>query len=163
MLADKLPLMTKLFLRTQFTADGCWLWQGATWSSGYGAVQWRGQQYKVHRLSAHMFLGLRKNSKELVCHKCDVPSCFNPEHLFIGTSKQNTQDSINKLRFSMGARHYKAKLTWPQVRYIRKRLAAGSSIASMARTYGVGESTIRHIKQRNSWKIFNGESNGKTQ
>jgi len=78
----------------------CWYWTGVCFSSGYGAYYFDGKVLRIHRFAAHLWLGFDLDSKSLVCHKCDNPKCFNPEHLFIGTSLDNMQDKKNKGRCS---------------------------------------------------------------
>lgn len=70
---------------------------GAKTPDGYGSV-WVGekQQY-VHRVIWRIFFG-RIPVGFFVCHKCDVPSCMNPEHLFLGTNQDNMQDASRKGR-----------------------------------------------------------------
>lgn len=74
----------------------CWLFKGAQYK-GYGRIQpIKGiRKYaRVHRLSAHIFLGLDLNNKKLqVNHKCLHTSCWNPEHLYIGTQQENIDDN----------------------------------------------------------------------
>lgn len=84
-----------------------------------------------------------------VCHKCDIPLCINPDHLWLGTNQENTADKVNKRRQYQGKRHWAAKLAQDQVIEIR-RSALGSS--ELGRIYGVSPTQIDKVKQRASWK-----------
>lgn len=77
---------------------GCWEWTGSLTPPGYGQVYFNGKNYRAHRLAYFAFNGEFDKSL-FVCHKCDNPKCVNPKHLFLGTCKDNTHDSINKGRF----------------------------------------------------------------
>lgn len=88
--------------------DGCWLWQGRANSSGYGAFSLiPGRSTGAHRASYMIHKGPVPKGME-VCHTCDVPLCVNPEHLFLGTKRDNMQDCLRKGRFSVGDRHREA-------------------------------------------------------
>ncbi len=79
----------------------CWYWTGSKYiKNGYGRmyVIETKTYMRVHRLSANLWLGFDLNSELLICHSCDNKICFNPEHLFIGTHKDNNQDTVNKNR-----------------------------------------------------------------
>jgi hypothetical protein len=85
---------------------GCWNWTGARSGGGYGEMDYLGRKEKIHRLSAHFYLGFDLNSPLQILHRCDNPSCFNPKHLFAGTQIDNMQDCISKGRFyQLGRTH----------------------------------------------------------
>ena len=89
----------------------------------------------------------------VVCHKCDVRACVNPEHLFLGTLADNSQDMVNKGRASRGERHHRAKLTEDQVSRIKTMLKEDRMYMSeIAREFGVSPTTIRAIKVGKTWK-----------
>jgi hypothetical protein len=79
--------------------SGCWLWLGTVTRFGYGRLGVRKTKERAHRFSLQMFTG-EQGRGLFVCHKCDVPSCVNPEHLFWGTQKDNLQDAAKKGRMS---------------------------------------------------------------
>ena len=93
------PLAVRLMERRVITEPGCWEWQGALTQHGYGRMSWRDRIYRTHRLAAHLWLGLPlEESTVKVCHHCDNPPCFNPEHLYLGDQKSNVADMVARGR-----------------------------------------------------------------
>lgn len=79
------------------TASGCWLWTGATSPGGYGKFYLAGRAVGAHRAAWMLMRGEIPPGMQ-VCHHCDVPGCVNPNHLFIGTQKDNMRDMDAKGR-----------------------------------------------------------------
>lgn len=77
---------------------GCWLWKGACTQNGYGQICFEYIRYLCHRVSAaiHLELDLLDKTQQAL-HKPECPNrnCWNPEHLYVGTAKENTQDITN--------------------------------------------------------------------
>ena len=71
--------------------SGCWLWGGPTFVTGYGAVVVNGASKSAHRLAYEVANGPIPPGM-FVCHKCDVPGCVNPDHLWLGTRGENNRD-----------------------------------------------------------------------
>ena len=76
---------------------GCWIWMGYLNSGGYGSFYVDGQLRSAHRVSWELHYGPIPEGLN-VCHHCDVPGCVNPDHLFVGTQKDNIRDALNKGR-----------------------------------------------------------------
>lgn len=76
---------------------GCWEWQACTNNIGYGFIRDSGKMRTAHRVSYELFKGLIPAGK-IVCHTCDNPKCVNPDHLWIGTNKDNYDDMVRKGR-----------------------------------------------------------------
>lgn len=131
---------------------GCWLWLGWTSHYGYGGTGYAGEKLAAHRLSFRAFVGPTRG--KYVCHKCDVPPCVNPDHLFLGTPKQNMRDMISKgrARFPSGERCWRSKLTWGLVREIRGRHTQGEGKKELAAAFGVSWSQIHGIVEGNYWR-----------
>lgn len=80
--------------------SGCWLWTGAYSDGGYGLLDAKiagRRETRAHRVSYHAFVGPIPVGL-FICHRCDVPCCVNPDHLFLGTPLDNTRDMIRKGR-----------------------------------------------------------------
>jgi len=85
--------------------DGCWLWTGTKFSTGYGLIRWGGKNWKAHRLIWTLLCGDIPAGID-VLHRCDTPLCVNPTKcLFLGTDKDNHQDKTAK------GRHWQQKKT----------------------------------------------------
>jgi len=79
---------------------GCWEWSASKHRQGYGRIRLgkkEGKTVQAHRVSYELFIG-EIPSEKLVCHRCDNPSCVNPDHLFLGTHKDNMIDKYKKGR-----------------------------------------------------------------
>jgi hypothetical protein len=126
--------------------DGCWHWRGAAGKSGYGCYAGRA----AHRVAYELRKGPIPD-KMLVCHKCDVPRCVNPDHLFVGTNRDNMQDAANKGRTLHGAKSPNAKLTAEKACQIVERHAAGESLKALSRAFGLDRNNVRNIVRGISW------------
>lgn len=143
--------------------SGCWIFTGATNNFGYGIVGLgsRGQPNdRAHRITYRHFRGEIPDGM-FVCHTCDVPSCCNPDHLFLGTNQDNVNDMIKKKRNSkpprnphvVGSVHPGAKLTEQQVLVIRDTYRKGvASQQDLANMYGVVRQTISKIVNNKRFK-----------
>src|SRR5947207_548479 len=77
--------------------SGCWIWTGARSLNGYGVMGMPHINRNAHRISWEIHRGIIPN-KICVLHRCDTPSCVNPDHLFLGSLKDNTRDMVKKGR-----------------------------------------------------------------
>lgn len=97
----KSPPLTPDFIRERSTPEpnsGCWLWElGQARFDGNGVVKHNRRQRIAHRVSYEIFHGPIPAGM-FVCHKCDTPLCVNPDHLFLGTPKDNVDDMLRKGR-----------------------------------------------------------------
>ena len=131
---------------------GCWLWRGMVVGSGYGMVRFERKMYPAHRLAWKLFRGEIAPGL-VVCHKCDVRTCVNPEHLFLGTHAENMKDMKEKGRSPHGDGHSRSKLTAKNVRRIKTMLAAGQMrMSEIARAFGVTHGTIDCIAKAKTWR-----------
>ena len=87
--------------RKAVTITDCWEYKGHKDSQGYGQISYNNKSNRVHRIFYFIHVGGFDlgNSQAQVLHKCDNPSCFNPEHLFLGTSRDNNLDARIKGRW----------------------------------------------------------------
>lgn len=128
--------------------SGCWLWTGPVGGGGYGSFWMNGRQYLAHRASYEMFVR-KPHSGNAVCHRCDVPLCVNPAHLFEGSSADNSADMVAKNRQSKGEQRANSRVNPAVVRAIR---ASSLPDTEWATRLGVTKGTINHIRHRRNWR-----------
>jgi len=128
--------------------SGCWLFDAGeeTWA-GYCRITVKGKRDVVHRVAYKRYFGEIPLGM-CVCHRCDVRCCVNPDHLFLGTTQENTADRNRKQRQARGRRQHLAKLTPDQVWEIRRSELSGRELA---RQYEVDRRTIQAVLHNKTW------------
>jgi hypothetical protein len=130
--------------------SGCWLWAQSVNQDGYGKACTDENRRGAHRASYEAFRGDIPDGLS-VCHKCDTPSCVNPDHFFLGTFAENMKDKVRKGRLNTcrGDRNGMTRIPDETVREIKRQLALGAgrrgTQSRLSREYGVDKTTISGI------------------
>lgn len=148
----------------RYVIDGateCWQWIGSftgkkNCSYGSFIIQkfakgdgtYGRHRMPAHRLSWELYRGPIPPGM-FVCHKCDNHACVNPDHLFLGTPKQNSEDMVYKERQARGAKQGGSRLTEERAQQI---LDAAGRINDIAIRFNISYDTVYDIKRRNTWK-----------
>lgn len=170
----------EIFWQFVLKSDGCWLWQGNKSPKGYGVISYEGKAWRAHRL-AYMFTFGGFPNNLCVLHRCDNPSCVRPDHLFLGTHRDNNSDRARKGRnatgeqhgsktkperlptgdrhgarkhpesWRRGEQHHKTTLVEDDVRAIRELYKPGINTRVLASKFNVSADTIRRIATFKSW------------
>lgn len=131
--------------------SGCWIWIGHINDSGYGMLKHQGLTTRAHRHSYSIYIGPIPAGMH-VLHKCDVRSCVNPDHLFLGTNQDNVDDREGKGRGNQwkvrGSKHCRARLCEAQVLFMRGSSASASELADV---FGVSAKTVYDILSGRKW------------
>lgn len=147
--------------------SGCWLWTGCA-SADRGRMNVNGKPQRVYRLTYQLLVGPIPDGR-LICHKCNIPLCVNPDHLYAGTSRQNHGDAIaagthtcvrHRERFTRISKSLLAKrpsrlhstgksiIPHSEIASLLERRAAGESCGSIGRTYGVTSQAVSAFLKR---------------
>lgn len=152
------PIVERFWKKVR-RAPGCWLWTAAK-RDGYGVIRAGGHSrpfISAHRLSWMLFHGDIPGGL-WVLHSCDNPPCVRPDHLFLGTVKDNVRDAWLKGRLPLprplpGELNGCAKLTWNQVKEIRGLYKTKNHTQdALSRMFGVSNQSISDIVRGASWK-----------
>ena len=132
--------------------SGCWIWMPALYPKGYGIAYSGNKVWRAHRLAWALANG-REPGRKFVCHKCDIPSCVNPDHLFLGTTNENMADMVAKGRSPRGEKHPRAILTDADV-YEMRRLYKECSVPvrDLAVKFGVALRTAYDVIRYKKWR-----------
>lgn len=150
-ISDKKDPFKKFNQLYKISQVGCWEWQGTVNpENGYGQQRFNKKKWLVHRYSYLLHKGEIDNNL-CVLHKCDNRKCVNPEHLFLGTRRENNIDCSKKGRKPRGENHSCAKLTNLEVEEIRHLQKNGFTHREIAEKFGVSRSTISMIINRINW------------
>lgn len=128
--------------------DTCWLWIAGR--TGYGTFKYRSKTVKAAHYAWFLYYG--EAPKGCVLHTCDNKRCVRKEHLFIGTTQDNTADKVRKGRCACGEAVNTSKLTEEEVLEIRRQAVRGKPQATLAAEFGVSVQSIWNVVRRRSWK-----------
>jgi hypothetical protein len=129
------------------TECGCWVWMGAVTNAGYGVCSNGKKTAQAHRVSYEAFVG-EIPAGMIIAHTCDNSLCVNPNHLWLATHKQNSQDMVNKKRSANGEKCGKSKLTQEQVDFIKNSDLSTYKLGAM---FNVSDTNIGYIKRGLTW------------
>ncbi len=152
---SKGSLTERFWSFVQKSEDGCWSWTGTKCTKGYGliSVGHKGQ-IKAHRLSWEIHYG---PIPEGLCalHRCDVRDCTRPDHLFLGTRKDNMDDMFSKKRnvVALGEKNGMSKLTANDIPIIRSLFRSRKfSQREIGEQFGVSGCLVWRIMNGRAWR-----------
>lgn len=136
------------------TSEGCYEWLGYVTPDGYGSFRYEGNMVNAHRASYILYV--EDFDRELVVrHTCDNPRCVNPQHLELGTPKDNVYDCINRSRrhTQKAEDNSNSKLDWDKVREIKHLWkTTNTTQQQLADTFGVSQVLVSKLIRNVLWK-----------
>lgn len=135
--------------------DECWEWTGSIVAAGYGQISINGKARLAHRVSFEWNIANGPADPSMcVCHHCDNRLCVRPDHLFIGTDKENAADKVAKGRCNApkGTSHHNAILNDNIVIIAREMRSNGDGDTKIARALGVTKSAVYRAVRGETWK-----------
>lgn len=177
MRASRGELLRARFFASISITEGCWEWQNSRLAGGYGQIKVMGKSRLAHRVSYELAHGPIPDGL-YVLHHCDNPPCVRPDHLFLGTARDNIRDCLSKRRgpdpqkraliyrhsgddhwtrqhpdrIARGSGHGRSKLTEDDVRTIRQLRSEGWTLDRLAVRFGVRLTNIHAIVRRDTWR-----------
>jgi hypothetical protein len=129
---------------------GCWLWLGSYYrEDGYGrCTVGKGKSQRATHVAWRLYRGESISKGSILLHRCDHRWCVNPDHLKLGTHKENMADMTTKKRQAVGERNGQSKLTEADVILIRN---SPEGPRALGRRYGVARQTIQRIRRGIDW------------
>lgn len=151
------PCKTRLLLQCNKDENTqCWNWQGSKDRNGYGYVKQNGKTTKAHRASYIEFKGIIPENLWIL-HRCNNPSCINPEHLYAGTPTENMRDRERAGRHKGWKGCNKEQLNNPNVKltpedavYIRTHYRWGLG-PTLARMFNISVAHLNKVRRGNIW------------
>jgi hypothetical protein len=146
------PLDERFWKKVQIRSkEECWLWKGSTNQDGYGAFWVQDRLKLAHRIAWILTNGPIPEGLN-VLHKCDVRTCCNPGHYFLGTHGDNCRDRTKKKRTASGEYHGRHILTESQAVEILALHKQGWSQRLLGEKFEVSKSAIKHLLKGRNWK-----------
>lgn len=143
---DGASLEDRFWAKVQKCSDSdCWPWLGTKDARGYGMFNVgkrlgrKSLMMRAHRVSLELKLGRELRADEESCHKCNNPTCVNPDHLYAGDHFDNMQD-LSRSGKVTGENHAQAKVTDAQVLEMQHHRKNGKPVKMIAQMYGVSNS-----------------------
>jgi hypothetical protein len=152
-MADRTPIIAAIFWsKVDIPADqaGCWRWTQTTNENGYGRFWNDGGWRAAHRFAYRLVKGPIPDGLQ-VRHMCHNRLCCNPEHLDIGTAKDNAQDAIDAGRFTRGSANGNAKVNDTIAAYIRLNPDKLTG-RQLAEKFGVSPATVSGVRNMRIWR-----------
>lgn len=136
-----------------YSPDGCWYWLAAYNNKGYGLFWFNNKLVSAHRMSHELYLGPIPDGLHIL-HKCDNPKCVNPDHFFLGSYQENSDDKMRKGRQkkNKGVEMWNAILTEDDVRQIRARYTFGKGVKKLADEFNISTTHLYFIVTNRRWK-----------
>jgi len=145
----------------------CWVWQRQVrknFPHGVTSFRFNGRETKhqAHRVAYILWKGKIPESL-FVLHQCDNPRCINPDHLHLGTQKDNIREmrergrAKDETRGSKGEKHHKSKLKDEDILKIRKLRSEGYTGTKLAQMFGVTNPMIYYICNNKNWNHIKGD------
>jgi len=152
---EKLERIRSRFEEKVIKTEGCWGWNGHLDKNGYplmksGSDRKSFKEARCNRISWLLYRGEIPEGKYL-CHQCDNPTCTNPDHLFLASAKENSQDMVKKARGNKGTKHGNAKLNDQDVVEIRQLLRQGKTGRFISEKFSIDPNVVSGIKHGKSW------------
>ncbi len=143
----------QLFDRVSVSNRGCWEFTGYRSKKGYGEIKVDGRMEKTHRQAWVLTFGAIPLGLH-VLHHCDNPPCINPDHLFLGSNRDNVADRVAKGRSgaAQGEGVQTAKLTAGAVRTIRRLHGLGWSNRAITAVVPVNDRSISNVVTGKTWR-----------